>query len=376
MNNVDGGLEKRDTARQTRKAKGLEAMDEITTKAVTEMTLAVANPTTVVGVILKDAAGNVIESGMNVLSASTDCRNGYDATDCKIGATTTDATGMAKAPAGEIEIAVSGGSMARAQVTDIAVASGTTEVIINKIQISNATPTNVGSDPTADADDDGVFDATDNCPTTANASQTDTDGDGKGDACDDLTDSDKDGIADSADNCPSTANSSQKDTDGDGMGDACDGLTDSDDDGIDDATDNCPSTANSSQKDTDGDGMGDACDGLTDSDDDGVDDTNDNCPSIANADQADSDHNGIGDVCDTQNVKASILCTQLLGSTKHYGCVMYNGTSLDFEFESNKDSFCQYAGYDFYDYHYDDETMCKSSCRLSDNGYNRICDTP
>jgi hypothetical protein len=38
-----------------------------------------------------------------------------------------------------------------------------------------------------DADDDGVVDADDNCPQTANSAQTDGDGDGLGDACDPLT---------------------------------------------------------------------------------------------------------------------------------------------------------------------------------------------
>jgi large repetitive protein len=44
-----------------------------------------------------------------------------------------------------------------------------------------------------DADNDGVLDASDNCPTVANADQADTDGDGIGDACD---------------TCPSTPNPS------------------------------------------------------------------------------------------------------------------------------------------------------------------------
>src|SRR4051794_26841882 len=36
---------------------------------------------------------------------------------------------------------------------------------------------------TRDTDDDGVFDASDNCPDAANADQADADGDGIGDAC-------------------------------------------------------------------------------------------------------------------------------------------------------------------------------------------------
>ncbi len=53
-----------------------------------------------------------------------------------------------------------------------------------------------------DADNDGVGDATDNCPATPNADQADADGDGDGDACD--LDDDNDGVNDNSDACPGT----------------------------------------------------------------------------------------------------------------------------------------------------------------------------
>jgi hypothetical protein len=65
------------------------------------------------------------------------------------------------------------------------------------------------------------------------------------DECD--PDGDGDGLIDACDNCPGSANSGQENSDADSLGDACD---------------NCPTVANASQEDTDGAGTGDACEGL------------------------------------------------------------------------------------------------------------------
>jgi hypothetical protein len=172
-----------------------------------------------------------------------------------------------------------------------------------------------GADCPPDGDDDGTIDDNDNCPAIPN-NQTDVDGDGIGDACDDRddrpADADQDGITDAEDNCPAIANADQADADSDHAGDACDETpngddngedNDADDDGVSDAADNCPAVANQGQADADGDGDGDACDDTptgppADGDGDGATDADDNCPGVANSGQSDSDQDGSGDACD------------------------------------------------------------------------------
>ncbi|MBF0106344.1 MAG: thrombospondin type 3 repeat-containing protein, partial [Deltaproteobacteria bacterium] len=229
--------------------------------------------------------------------------------------------------------------------------------------LSNQAEKSAGTNPlNSDSDYDGVLDGKDNCPVAENASQTDTDGDGLGDACDPdkdgdgLTnsqeaqkgtnelkqDTDGDACLDGDDMFPNNAGECN-DNDGDGIGDNADAdddndgindvieikqgtnplLPDTDGDGVKDKVDNCPLLSNPGQANNDGDSMGDDCDLdddndgvadteeevigddgfitnrlLSDTDGDGFDDSKDNCATLYNVLQTDTDGDGFGDVCD------------------------------------------------------------------------------
>lgn len=119
-----------------------------------------------------------------------------------------------------------------------------------------------GTDGNGDMDQDTIPDHFDNCPRVANQNQSDIDGDGFGDACDE--DKDGDSYLNGQDDCPVNADPAQRDTDHDGTGDRCD--PDADNDGAANAADNCPFTANALQADLDKDLLGDVCDDDRDGD--------------------------------------------------------------------------------------------------------------
>ena len=161
-----------------------------------------------------------------------------------------------------------------------------------------------------DSDGDTIPDEIDNCPLVANPDQTDTDGDGIGDVCDD--DDDNDGSKDAWEDAAGT-DPLDPDTDDDNWSD---GYLDPDGGGpIQAGPDCCPLIPNPSQIDNDGDTLGDPCD--DDDDDDGILDDgdnsgtigdnpckggntincDDNCRLVDNPGQEDSDGDGVGDSC-------------------------------------------------------------------------------
>ena len=159
----------------------------------------------------------------------------------------------------------------------------------------------INLDNEVDTDGDGVLDPNDNCVSTPNPDQSDLDGDGIGDSCDD--DIDGDDVPNEEDAFP-TDPDEDTDTDGDGVGDNED--PDSDGDGTPDSEDAFPLDPEE-DTDTDGDGTGDNADAFptdpeedTDTDGDGTGDNTDDFPTDPDED-TDSDGDGTGNNADTDD---------------------------------------------------------------------------
>ncbi len=142
-----------------------------------------------------------------------------------------------------------------------------------------------------DVDGDDVCAGVDNCSKTDNHDQLDTDGDGRGDACDD--DIDGDGAYDSREIDELGTDPTVFDTDGDGVGDL--GEVQCGTDPLD------PSDADPGP-----------C-SVLDFDGDGIPDADDNCMYYPNPDQANADGVGHGDLCD---------CLELLGVSPTLGSTL------------------------------------------------------
>ncbi len=113
-----------------------------------------------------------------------------------------------------------------------------------------------------------------------------------------LSDTDNDGVYDYMDNCINKRNTSQSDRDGDGLGNACD--EDIDGDGYSNELELEHGTSKYKPQEIPSEVPPDIGVPTTnnDIDGDGVLDVDDNCPTVSNSTQWDNNENGIGNLCD------------------------------------------------------------------------------
>jgi hypothetical protein len=133
-------------AKQKMNEIGSEAATELASKVTTDLAMTPINPGNAGGMILKNMAGNLLQDGIKVITATKDCATDPSSGGCKISVQKTNANGKVKVPAGEQSILVSTKGKARVAVAEVTVPEGgDVEVKRELIPVEDATPENVGA---------------------------------------------------------------------------------------------------------------------------------------------------------------------------------------------------------------------------------------
>ncbi|MFA5628304.1 MAG: hypothetical protein WC965_12640 [Thiohalomonadaceae bacterium] len=119
---------------------GLEVIQKTTTKVTTDMILTPINPASVGGVILKEAAGNLLEEGLRVISTTDSCQVSFEDPNCRIAISETSKSDPAMVVSGNTSIVVAGGDTSRITIPNQHVPPGSTQEIKREaIPINQAT---------------------------------------------------------------------------------------------------------------------------------------------------------------------------------------------------------------------------------------------
>jgi hypothetical protein len=117
--NEPGAIEACQDARDDMAKTGTEVIERMTEEVVTELVLSPVEPTSVGGLILKEAAGEALQGGMTVLTSTEECGSMPPAEGCRVGIARTGADGETQAPAGVINVSVSGNGRARVELDEV-----------------------------------------------------------------------------------------------------------------------------------------------------------------------------------------------------------------------------------------------------------------
>lgn len=148
MNNTKNteALSRLNTANKKMNTVRDKAVQELGTKVTTDLILSPVNPTTITGVILKEAGGNIFQDGLKVISSTKECSNGYTTAGCKIGVSATDKTQPAIVPSGKTTVVVGGKTVSRTVVQEKDFLPGKTmEITRTQIPVTQATTATIVS---------------------------------------------------------------------------------------------------------------------------------------------------------------------------------------------------------------------------------------
>lgn len=116
MNDEEGALEEFEQKKKDMGDTGRKAAEEFTTKVASDIILTPVNPSSTTGVVIKHVAGNKLQDGLKVISATEECKDDYDSPGCKIGVDVTDDEDSAAAPAGNTTVVITGDNLTRTVV--------------------------------------------------------------------------------------------------------------------------------------------------------------------------------------------------------------------------------------------------------------------
>lgn len=137
---------------------GQKATLEVGTQTSGALIFGGVNPTSAVGKLIKAGAEQGYDKGLEVITATPECKNGLKDPGCKIGVGKTDSEGKVTVPAGKkMEVIIAGkteagtAGQARKVVEATVIKNGTTTVSTKPLTISEATPEKVAEAETLTA---------------------------------------------------------------------------------------------------------------------------------------------------------------------------------------------------------------------------------
>ncbi|MDP4028469.1 MAG: hypothetical protein Q8P42_05815 [Gallionella sp.] len=118
-----------------------KVVKEMTTKIVSDVVTGPFKTVSTTAVVIKNAAGDLIQAGLKVISSTKECATSYEDPKCTIGVSTTNDKSPPIVPSGKTTVVVGGGNVSRTVVDEKDFPPGeTVEITREEIPVTEATP--------------------------------------------------------------------------------------------------------------------------------------------------------------------------------------------------------------------------------------------